>query len=101
MLFFHILKGKFNGVDFMSGKASFIVFAQSKDFDVTQNSEGDFCASNTRQAWTDWQSCNIGITQDAARWCYYAGRVASAMGISLAEMERDIDEAILDAAKQP
>lgn len=34
------------------------------------------------------------MARDAARWRYYAGRVAAMMGLSIEEMAREIDEAI-------
>lgn len=34
------------------------------------------------------------LRRDAARWKYYAGRIASMMGLTLEEMAREVDWAI-------
>lgn len=34
------------------------------------------------------------LSRNSARWIYYAGRVASRMGLTIEEMEREVDEAM-------
>lgn len=34
------------------------------------------------------------LRRNAQRWCYYAGRVAAMLGVSIDQMAREIDDAM-------